>query len=141
MTTVPAVEDAIVAALQSRAGLTDVLVDYGLPAELPDERERIYLIDLRDLRRDPSGTRGARTEAYDLRLLVETHLAGEDRATVRARMWTLVGEIESGLAEDPELGGASDEAVFAGVIEASTLPTTDGWIGKALVRVAVEATR
>jgi len=57
---VPAVEDALLARLTARAGLAGVFVLLGLPAEAPVQTERVYLIGVQANTREHYVDQGAR---------------------------------------------------------------------------------
>lgn len=143
-TTAPAAEDDLVARLQARLG-AEVLVQHGLPVAVPREIERVYLVGVEDLSRGQRTQQGARRENYTLPVVVEVERAGgtpQARLAARARGWEVIGELEAELADDPELADVVDGAELLAVREFYVLPRSDntGWIARALVHVAVEAT-
>lgn len=136
-TTVPAVEDAIQARLA--AALTGTLVRFGLPPDVPTQKDRVYLIGVENLSRASVMQQGPVRETYTIPLVLEVERAGTNRSTARARAWELIGLIADDLADTPHVAGAADRVEFAGVPEMNLIPTQDGWIARALVHIAATA--
>lgn len=135
---VPAVEDALLARLAARAGLAGVFVLLGLPTEVPTKRERVYLIGVQENERQPRVQQGARRETYIIPAIIEVHgVTGRDRNAVRDRFWEIVEEIEDELADDPELGDIADDSCVEQIVEMNVLPATDGYIAKGLLHIRV----
>ena len=122
--------------LEARAGLKNVLVAWGLPAEVPRQRERLYLAGAGEFSR--SGRGSLVVEAYELRLIVEVYGTGSARATderMRAIEAELERQIEDGLPlADVVLLGLTFRA---GDDDLSALP--DGWLARCEPRVDVRA--
>lgn len=143
-TTVPAAKAALLAVLQAREDLAGVLVQRGLPAEVPAQKERVYLSGTEALTRDPVLQQGLRRESYLLPLVIEVERFGRGdqvRDGVEQRGWDIVDELEAAIAEDPELGGILDDAELEGVPVEVTLPLTgnDGWLTRITAQVRARA--
>ncbi len=139
---VPAVEDALEARLQARAGLAAVHVRLGLPTELevPRLRDRIYIIGVQENQRLKHTEQGSRRETYLIPALIEVHdVTGRNRSAARDRWWTILEEIEDELADDPELADIADDSAVEEVVEMNVLPATDGYIAKGLIHIRVNA--
>lgn len=108
----------LVTLLQARAGLSGVSVVEG-PGE-PSVMEREEVIMVLDADGDQSvralnATTQPRNEEYDLAIVVS--VVGEtrnDQATLRARCFALVAEIEAQLRSDPHLGLVNVSASILG---------------------------
>lgn len=147
--TANAAQTALVTRLQARDELSDALVQIGLPAEVPNEADRVYVASVDDLTRagHPAPLaldQGIFQENYTLSVLVESHGTGSSnddalRAATSDRMWQIVAEIEDELADNPQLAENVDRAWVEAIPAAFTMPATDGWIGKAIVNIHVEA--
>ena len=135
--TVPAAKAALIARLEALQAtgkpLADVGVLWGLPAELPDGRENVYLT--RTVSFDRVGTPGnIRVEQYGLELVVEVHDVSETTPrSAEERMWTIVAAIEVELLRSPALAGAD----VRGVVPADelTYAYADGFFCRTAVRV------
>lgn len=137
--TIPDAKAALLAAIQARGALSAVHVAWGVPAELPSELERIYVSDAVDVTREWAGLGGGRLdENYAIQVHVEAFRHGDDQSGTELRLWDLVTEIESAIRADNRLGGLVFVARPAGV-DTKTLPTDDGWIASATMRIAIEA--
>jgi hypothetical protein len=134
--TVPAAKAALLTRIRALNLGGDVFIDWGLQAETPDQRERVYLA--RTVNYDRPRRRGTiRGESYGLELIVEVHGGGETAQETEERMWTIIATIEADLMQGRTLEVAdvvevtpSDELVYA---------YTDGWIARNAVRVDVQA--
>lgn len=107
--------------LQARAGLSGVAITDG-PAE-PSLMQREELIQILDADghqsvRALNATTQPRNEEYDLALCIS--VIGEtrsDQATLRARAFALLAEIEAQLRSDPHLGLVNVSAAIVGKIK------------------------
>lgn len=148
-TTANAAQKALETRLQAREDLAAAIVQIGLPAEEPTEDDRIYLTAVDDLTRaqHPAGLAAGPKifqESYTLTVLVETrHSGSRDEPQLRGetndRMWAIIAEIEQELADDHELADDVDQAYVQGIPIAFTVPAPEGWIGKAVAHIHVDA--
>lgn len=136
----PAVIPELLARLRADAAFDGALVRWGLLAQLPDQRERVYLLGVTDYELVPttSGHR-VRTEGYEVRGLVEVHdldTGGPEEASTRA--WALVEAMDRVLHADPDLsaGGRYTDALRVQADE--VVPMTDGWLARIVLRLGVE---
>lgn len=131
MTAIPAAKVALLGMLQARAGLAGVLVQAGLPAELPVNRERVY-IDGATGETIPRQGHPVQ-ENFQVLVVIETRqITGRDAAgyaLTEARKWQLYAEVLGTVEDDPELGVAVWWS-FLTVQAEVTRPTTDGWFGQ-----------
>ncbi len=137
--TAPSAEDALCARLAARAGFEAALVQVGLPAEEPTQRDRVYFTAIDDLTRTDKAVTGIKGEHYTLTVLIEVRRPAKQRAVVKARMWEIIDELEAELWADQELVDDVETAEVQAVPTAFTVPHTDGWIGKATVEIGVNA--
>lgn len=134
--TPPDTIQALLARLREADAIAPALVRWGLLAELPDERERVYLLGVGDYERVAvSGGHRIRQERFAVRGLVEVHALGvngpEEPA---ARSWQLLEGIDASLSQDPDLG-PSRYAQNLSVVADEALPMTDGWLARLLFRL------
>jgi hypothetical protein len=132
---------AMIGRLQAAPEFSGSLVRYGLLAQLPVERERVYLLGTTGFQREPySGGHTVRRETYDVRGLIEVHQLGTAGAElVIARAWQLVNAIDSTLMDDPDLVSAHYTSDMR-VLNDEVVPMTDGWISRLLFRLGMEST-
>lgn len=136
--TAPTAEAALCARLAARVGFENALVQVGLPAKEPAQKDRVYFASIDDLARRPEAHMSVRGETYTLSVLVEVRRPGKTREVVTARMWEIIDEIEAELWRDQELSDDVESAEVAAIPTAFTVPHTDGWIGKANVQIRVD---
>lgn len=137
--TAPLAEAALCARLAARAGFETALVQVGLPAEEPTQKDRVYFASIDDLVRRQEAHVGVRGERYILSVLVEVRRPAKHRDVVTARMWEIIDAIEAELWRDQELADDVETAEVIAIPTAFTVPHTDGWIGKANVHIGVDA--
>lgn len=137
--TVPAAKAALIAQLQAQPQLADVAVHWGLRPETPTERERVYVLGVRDLARGGGYETTISRETYGLRVLIEAHLAERDQQIVETRGWELYAQVEQAVAADPELAGAVRRATLAGADDSDTYATDDGWVTQIAAIVTIVA--
>jgi hypothetical protein len=146
ITDIPAGKAALVAAISARPAIHDaprgaeVVVQLGLPADLPTERRRIYVTRVDPATRTPLRAQQAavRSDTVEVVLVVEAHEAERDPAIAEGITWGLVEEIDAALAEQPELGGLW-RARMRQAQEDDTAAMPDGWLARIFVRVLLEA--
>jgi hypothetical protein len=117
---------ALVQALRARPALSGVQVSYSHPGRLV-EGESIYMGGARG-EHEPAAIRAGRkprTEVYTLDVLCEVSRRGGSVEEAEARALELLAEVESVLAEDPQLGGRLQWAL-ASEIELDGGLTDDG---------------
>lgn len=113
-----AVIPALQTLLQARAGLTGVSITEG-PAE-PALRDRKELIQILDATGDQTvhalnRVTQPRQEEYDLNVLISVVAATRSKqATIRARAFALLAEVEAQLRSDPSLGIAGQ--VYSSIV-------------------------
>lgn len=138
--TAPEAEAALCARIAARTGFEDATVQVGLPAAgQPVKKDRVYFSSIDDLTRTAKAVTGIQGESYTLTVLVEVVRPAKSRDVVKARMWQIIDELEAELWRDQELADDVETAEVSSIPTAFTVPHTDGWIGKAIVHVAVDA--
>lgn len=143
-TTANAAQKNLATRLAARDELADALVQVGLNAKVPPERDRVYLASIDDLTRSASGPLAASPcifhEAYTLTLIVECHRSDpQARMATNDRLHAVIAAIEQELADDQELADGAAVAYVQEIPSAFTVPGTAGWIGKAIVHIHVDA--
>lgn len=141
--TIPQAKAAILSALQAAPGLSGVLLQRGIPADLPPERERVYVDNAVDIDREWTMLGRMRLdESYTIRIPVEVVQNGNDQAACENRMWALVAEIELAVIADVTLGGLLNGntdrpagAMPAGIDEQNSWAYDEGWFSQAVVRI------
>lgn len=134
--------NALIEAVSGGDLFAGVLVRYGLLADLPRERERVYFLGASDYERVPwSDGHRVRREAYDIRGLVEVHkLDTKGPELAIGRSWQLLDGIDATLVEDPDL--VSAEYTFElRVIADEVVPMSDGWLARIIFRLGMETSR
>ena len=133
---VPAVEDALLVRLEARIPTAAVML--GLPGAVPDANDRVYILGVQGLQRQPRVEQGARRETYALRILIDCFEPdGSERIRPRDRFWEIVEEIEDELADDPELANIADGSSVEEIVEVNVFPSGDGWLARGLLHVRV----
>ena len=132
----------LVAQVAADPELEGVLVRYGLLAELPRQRERIYFLGSSDYERIPySDGHRVRHETWDIRGLIEVHdldTKGPEEAI--GRSWVLLDSIDTALVADPDL--VSAEYTFElRVLADEVIPMSDGWLARISFRLGMESAR
>ena len=128
--TVPTVVSELVALLEADTDLTGVLVRYGAPLVVPDDNERIYVLDAANYQRN-RGEQDLVYESFRLRLIVEVYREGDTPYDALSRKWELIEVVDGILARerfygyDTEGGDFTEEpALFAsdgGMVSSSNL--------------------
>lgn len=139
----PQVIPELLERLQVAPAFEGALVRWGLLAQLPRERDRIYLLGTIDYGLAPT-TQGhrLRTEDYAVRGLVECHLLGVDgpeQAVERA--WGYLAAIDAELNEDPDFVAGGHYTGRLSVQADEVVPMPDGWLARAVFRLGMEAYR
>lgn len=138
--TIPAAKAQLVTTLQARAGLAGVLVQWGMPAEVPAERERVYVDDaVRVVREWAVLGRYRLDEAYSLLIVVEVFQEGDAQRACEERMWEIVAEVEHAAVEDLTLAGVLKWGAKPGAMEPKCLPAADGWLAFVTLRLDCKA--
>lgn len=103
--TVPTVRSALLVALGARAALAAVQVSYSHPGQAI-EPESVYLGAARGSDEIPviRAGRKKRQESYTLDVFFDVVADGPTGQEASERAWTLFGELEDLLADDPSLG-------------------------------------
>lgn len=126
---IPGAEAQLVAALAARTGLASALVQEGLPTEIPNETERVYLLGAENATRTRITEQGTKRETFTMPVLVEVRGYGKDsRADTKDRAWEIVGELEDTIAADPELDANVADATTGTITAPAARPTEDGWL-------------
>lgn len=133
----PQVIPEVIARIHNEGLFAGVLVRHGLLAEIPRERERIYLLGTADYSLAPTtSAHKPRTEAYDLRVLAEVSKLGRGGPEeASARVWELLALLDLVLSDDPELDAGGHYTNELRVIADDVQPMTDGWLARAVVRL------
>jgi hypothetical protein len=127
--TIPAAKAQLLTTLQARTGLASVLVAWGLPAQLPEESERVYIDDAINVTREWAGIGSfVIDEEYTLRVHVEVYQAGDDQRACEERMWQVVAEIEQAAVLDVTLANVLKWGAKPGAMDPKCQPTEDGWL-------------
>lgn len=145
--TIPAAKDRLITTLQARSGLAGVLIAWGLPAEPPPTRERVYVDDAVNVSRDWAGVGNfVIDEEYTLHIRVEAFQEGEvigrdDQRTCEERMWAIVAEVEQAIVLDVTLGGVLGGPGNAkpGQLVPKCFPVDNGWIAHVVIDVDCRA--
>lgn len=103
--TAPTFRSALLAALQARAALAQVQTGYSHPGDTRED-ESIYLGEVRGTSEVPliRAGRKKREERYTLDVWFDVDAVGPDAQTASERAWSLYGELEDILADDPTVG-------------------------------------
>lgn len=103
--TSPTFRAALLAALQARPALAQVQVSYSHPGDARED-ESVYLGEIRGSSEIPTvrTSRKKREERYTLDVWIDVDAVGPDAQTASERAWTLFGELEDILADDPTVG-------------------------------------
>jgi hypothetical protein len=110
--TVPTAVGELVELLE--AALTDVFVRFAAPIEVPDQAERVYVIDPSGYARN-RGEQDIVYEAFSLRVIVEVFRDGDNPLDCVERKWEIIELIDGVLADsrfygyDPEGGDFTEE--------------------------------
>lgn len=130
--TIPAAKSALLTALQARAGLNGTLVQWGVPFEVPADRERVYIGDAKDVDREWAGLGQYRIdETYNLSVHVEVHQEGNDQRACEERMFAIVAEVEQTAVLAAMTGTGLTWRAKPGAMNPQTFPFGDaGWISQ-----------
>lgn len=103
--TAPTFRAALLAALQARPALAAVQVTYSHPGATLDT-DSVYFGETRGSMDVPviRGGRKKREERYTLDVWFDVAAVGPDAQTASERAWSLFGELEDVLADDPSVG-------------------------------------
>jgi hypothetical protein len=138
--TIPDAKDGYIAALQARSGLAGVLVEWGVPMEVPAIRERVYVDDATNVDRQWVALGQNRLdEQYDLQVIVEVYQEGDDRRATELRMWAVVAEVEQCAVVDLRLAVANWDVPKPRTDNPRLLPTGDGWLSTVTLLVECSA--
>jgi hypothetical protein len=141
--TIPAAKARMLVVLDALTGLDGVLVQRGLPANPPPERERVYIDNAVDIVRDWMMLGRKRLdESYTVRIPVEVFLDGNDQTASEDRMWAIIAEIEQALIVDLTLNGILNGNTNnpsgvkpGGVEDQNSFAAPDGWVSHAVLRI------
>lgn len=137
---VPLVEDALLARLQARTGLAGAAIAITLPARLEGRQDKLFFVGAHGVERTLYVEQGARRETYLLPLWLEVFRAsGLDPEPARERFWEIVEEIEAELERDPEIANVADNAFLEAIDEVNPFVADNGWIFKAVLSIRVHA--
>lgn len=130
--TIPAAKSALLTTLGARAGLTGVLLAWGVPMDEPSaNRERVYIGDAVNVQRTWAQLGRYRIdEDYALHIFVEVYQEGDDQRTCEERMWAIVAEVEQAAVVDITLTGVLKWGAKPGAMDPKTFPYGDGWISQ-----------
>jgi hypothetical protein len=137
--TAPLAKAALKALLEARAGLAGVTIGWDRSAELQATAERVYLFDTIEHSRDwvVLGPRRI-DEEYTLQVVCDTFGNGADPTATETRLWELVSEVELAVVGDAELGDTVRQSKPDGTTS-TLVPTDEGWIASATVRIVCVA--
>lgn len=139
---IPAAKAALLSLLQAQPALAAAHVAWGLPAELPDDRERVYLADAQNIEREWAALRSidpAMLERYTLRIIVENDMADSTAREAEERLWELVAAVEAAVRGDLMFGGLLRLPAQPAPGAQDIGPTANGWVARCEVRVTCEA--
>ncbi len=139
--TIPLVIEQLLVTLNARkdaapagTGLDGVLIEDGVPMEVPEDRERVYIDDPVNVVREWAQLgRFAIDESYTMKIPVEVFQEGNDRAACRRRFFEIVAEVELAAVLDVTLAGVLNWGVKPGPMDPKCRPTGDGWLAFATV--------
>lgn len=138
--TIPDAKDGYITALQARSGLAGVLVEWGVPMEVPANRERVYVDDATNVDRQWVALGQNRLdEQYDLQVIVEVFQEGDDRRATELRMWAIVAEVEQCAVVDLRVAVANWDVPKPRTDSPRLLPTGDGWLSTVTLLVECSA--
>lgn len=127
--TIPLAKAQLLTDLAARPGLAGVLLAWGVPSEVPANRERVYLDDATAVTREWAQLGRFRVdEWYTLKVVVEVFQEGDDQRTCEERMWTIVAEVEQTAVVDLTLAAVLKWGVKPGSMDPKCVPTGDGWL-------------
>lgn len=139
---VPAVQNDALAALEELLGpgdpLEGVLVRFGIAAELPDELERVYVVDEDEWVLRRGGTEQGRLESYRLRIIVEVFHSGDETDAAKEasdRRWELVAAVDLAMAQS-NVANYEHDGELRG--ESVTVPSANGWIARTVLGMPLE---
>lgn len=138
--TIPAAKAALKVLLEARAGLAGVTIGWDRAAALMPGSDRVYLFDTIEHNREwvVLSPRHRIDEDYTLQIVVDTFGSGDDPTAAEARLWDLVAEVELAVVENLDLTGTVRQSKPDGT-SSSLVPTDEGWIASATVRIICEA--
>jgi outer membrane receptor for monomeric catechols len=137
--TIPTAKAALKALLEARAGLSGVTIGWDRSAETQQATDRIYLFDTIDHSRDwvVLGPRRI-DEEYTLQVVVSTFGSGTEPTATETRLWELVSEVELAVIDNIEIGDTVRQSKPDGTTS-TLVPTDEGWIASATVRIVCQA--
>ncbi len=118
--------------LQARAGLADVLVEWGVPMEPGADRERVYIGDATGVVREWAGIGQFRIdETYNLTIHVEVIQEGDDQRACEERMFAIIAEVEQTAVLMVVNGSGLTWRAKPGPMDPKTFPYGDaGWLSQ-----------
>lgn len=139
--TIPIAKAALKVLLEARAGLAGVPIGWDRSAELMVGTDRVYLYDTVEHNRDWIALGQRRiNEDYTLQVVVDTFGSGTDPTATETRLWELVAEVELTVKEDfAVLPGTTNWISKPDGTTTNLIPTDEGWIAGATVRIACVA--
>lgn len=111
MSGVPDVQQSLVDLLSASAAFDGVLVRFAAPLELPNQRERVYVIDEENYRL--GGGEQWRDESFTARLIVEVFDPGDNPKRASDRRWELIDAIDAVLTAEDLYGYANQGGSLA----------------------------
>jgi hypothetical protein len=139
--TIPIAKAALKALLEARAGLAGVTIGWDRSAETMNGNDRVYLFDTIEHEREwvVLGQRRI-DEEYTLQVVVDTFGSGNDPTATETRLWELVAEVEQCVITDfVVVAGTNHWISKPDGTTTNLVPTDEGWIANATVRIACEA--
>lgn len=122
VSTVPTAKAGILALIQARAGLSDLQAAGAITWSHPGKdiaKEAIFMgaavftsEEVAGMRRAPH----AHNELYTVPVWVDVLYEANDGQAAELRMWTLVGEVEQALRDDPGLGAGPDGGILRALV-------------------------
>jgi hypothetical protein len=139
--TIPIAKAALKGLLEARAGLSGVSIGWDRSSELMPTIDRVYLFDTIEHEREWLALGQRRIEEeYTLQVIVDTFGSGADPTATETRLWELVAEVELCVKDDFDvLAGATNWISKPDGTTTNLVPTDDGWIASATVRILCQA--
>lgn len=135
MSSVPAVQQALVALLAADSAFAGVLIRFAPPLKKVEARERIYVIDEENYRL--GGGEQYREESFDARLVVEVFDSGDNPKRASDRRWALIDAIDSVLTSK-DFHGYATEGGSLSVDSALFTPDDKNYVARSVVSITTE---
>lgn len=138
----PVVVAELVELLQVITG-PQTLVRWGLLPELPNQRERVYLLGVTGYALEPnSRAHRVRREDFGVRGLIEVNRLGDDGPEASStRAWALLSELDETLHQEQSLEAGARYTGTLGVLADEVVPMSDGWMARIIFTLNMESVR